>query len=456
MGLTRIRCDWTTAPPLGRRCGPRDFARSLLDELHAVQQTEMGAWLKCNCSDEGVSQLVELSYYASLLEEEGRMPRFRAVFGIANEAQLPFPVVAKFQPALPIGEVWDLVKIAPAFSRRNTSLWLVERRGPTGDLALECLGLLNSGATSQRVMVGYPDPVTTGTHTVLDQSTHLKLSIEGSGHLRASFGLLWEQTLKAGQIRPTVAFSMTPPLVPVLLDIERHVRRRCAETYPQLKLPEYLLQNAREITHVFKLILDQVVAAQHGGALLVLPDAATSLSAVRRRYNIADGFVVELDLGAKLVEFSAACARLALLRAAWGAGTPTNLPSIDELHERQNEWFAARNALYATVGTIAGLTEVDGCVVLDRGLHVHLFGGKIQNARDDHGSSRLRPLCDWYEPAQSLDGALARLGTRNQSACGFCREHPHALAFVVSQDTDLRVYCSDTECAYAFEALAPC
>jgi hypothetical protein len=376
------------------------------------------------------------------------------IFGVDSEDRLPFPLVARFDPPLAIGDVWDLVKIAPAFSRRNVALWLAERAGAGGQTVMECRGLLNFGASSQRIMVGYPDPLATGTRTVLDQPTYLKLSIEGSGHLRASFGLLWEQTLKGGQIRPTVAFSMTPPLGPVFLDIERIIRRRCAEKYADLRLADYVLQNAREVTHLWTRILEQVVAAQHGGAIVVLPDAATSLAAIRRRYNIDDGLSVDLDLGAQLVEFSASCARLAALRSALALSAGPQ--ALDELHELQNEWFARRNAMYAAVSTMAGLTEVDGCVVLDRGLRAYLFGGKIRNARQDHPAAPLRPLRDWYEPAQSLEPSLARLGTRNQSACAFCREYPHALAFVVSQDGDLRVYCSDTECAYAFEALAPC
>ena len=65
-------------------------------------------------------------------------------------------------------------------------------------------------------------------------------------------------------------------------------------------------------------------------------------------------------------------------------------------------------------------------------------------------------LRDWYSREASVEPAVIKLGTRNQSACQFCREHPHAFAFVVSQDGDLRVYCSDGGAAYAFEALAPC
>src|SRR5580765_7000545 len=119
MALTRIRCDWTTAQGHSRRCGPHEYAQSLLDELHAVQKTELGAWLTCRCSDAGVRQIVELAYYASQMEEEGRTLRFSMVFGIDDDEALPLPLVARFRYPLPISDVGDLVHIAPAFAHQR-------------------------------------------------------------------------------------------------------------------------------------------------------------------------------------------------------------------------------------------------------------------------------------------------------------------------------------------------
>ena len=119
-------------------------------------------------------------------------------------------------------------------------------------------------------------------------------------------------------------------------------------------------------------------------------------------------------------------------------------------------WLTKRNQFHVAMNAVAGLAEVDGCVVLDRGLRVHLFGGKIRSSSAHRPSSaRVLDLCDWYARDVIIEQAIRKLGTRNQSACQFCREHPHAFAFVISQDGDLRVYCSDDKAAYAFEALAP-
>lgn len=457
MGLTTIRSDLGTAPESSRRYGPAEFAQNLLDELHAVQQSDSGAWLKCTYSDEGVRQIVELAYYASQMVEEGRILRFGIVFG-ANEAKTPpLPLVARFRYPVPIGDVADLVRIGPAFARQTCALWISERLDSNGACRLECLGLLNADAESQRIMIGFPDALATGTRTALDQQTSLSLWVVGSGHLRASFGFLWEYTLRGGRIRPTLSYSMAPPLAPFFVDIERIIRRRFAGRYPDLLLPDYVLQNAREITHLWTRLLDMTVAAQHGGTFLVIPEESVRLASVVNRFQISDGLLVDLDLGSLLVDFSASCARLALhnRQSASGMSDDQANEHFEKLGELQNDWFTRRNALNVAIETVAGLADVDGCVVLDRSLRVSLFGGKIRTARVD-GGSRLLELRDWYDRSLSLLPSIAKLGTRNQSACLFCREHPQAVAFVVSQDSDLRVYTSDANFAYAFESLAPC
>src|SRR5262245_7639139 len=455
MGLTRVHFDWATLRTVTGLCGPREFARALLEEFHAVQQSDFGNWLSFSCSDESVRGVIELAYFASLLEEEGRPTRFRIVFGDDDADSVPYPLLARFDTPVVISDVADVMKIAPALSRQEVALWMTERKGKKGESWLECLGLLNAGVDAQRVMIGFPDAVVTGSQTVVHRQTHLKLSVEGNGHLRANFGLLWEYALRAGAIMPTTLVSMTPPLEAMLLETERIIPQRCKALHPDLPLPEYVMQNVREITNLWTRILDSAVSRRHGGAFLVLPEPEVSLHLIRNKYNIHDGVPINLDLGAYLSECSASCGRLFNLRRLTGAEGSEAL--VQQLCDQQNDWLTRRNQFHIALNAVAGLSEVDGCVVLDRGLRVKLFGGKIHSA-STNGAVATKPLDlrDWYERDVSIEPFIRKLGTRNQSACQFCREHPHAFAFVVSQDCDLRVYCSDDESAYAFEALAPC
>lgn len=455
MGLTRVRFDWANLRTVNELCGPREFARALLDEFHAVQQTDFGNWLSFSCSDKSVCGVIELAYYASLLEEEGRPTRFKIIFGSDDAEALPYPLLARFDPPICITDVSDVMKIAPALTQNEAALWVTERQGRAGDSWLECLGILNSAIDSQRIMIGFPDAVVSGSQTVVHRQTHLTLSVEGSGHLRANFGLLWEYALRAGIVMPMTLVAMTPPLELILRDSERIIRQRCQANWPDLPLPEFVLQNTREITNLWTRVLEATVSRRHGGAFLILPEEEASLVTIRNRYNIYDGVPIDLDLGAYLADFSAACARLFNLRRQTGAEGSESL--VQQLCDEQNEWLSRRNQFHVALNAVAGLSEVDGCVVLDRGLRVHLFGGKIRSsAVNGNVPGGILHLHDWYSREATIEESLRKLGTRNQSACQFCREHRQAFAFVVSQDGDLRVYCSDEEAAYAFEALAPC
>jgi hypothetical protein len=455
MGLTRVRFDWANLRSVNELCGPREFAKALLDEFHAVQQSDFGNWLSFSCSDESVRGVIELAYYASLLEEEGRPTRFKIVFGSDDADSVPFPLLARFKTPVCITDVRDVMKIAPALTKQEAALWVTERKGRRGESWLEGLGLLNAGADTQRVMIGFPDAVVTGSQTVVHRQTHLTLSVAGSGHLRANFGLLWEYALRAGVIMPTMLFAMTPPLEEVLLDSQSIVRERCKKQYPDQPLPEYVLQNCREITNLWARILDATVSRQHGGAFLILPEEEASLEMIRDKYDIHDGLPIDLDLGELLVECSASCGRLFNLRRLTGSEGSESL--VQQLCDQQNDWLTRRSQFHVALSTAAGLSEVDGCVVLDRGLRIHLFGGKIRpSGGNGRAAVKSLDLRDWYSREVSIEPGVRKLGTRNQSACQFCREHPQAFAFVISQDGDLRVYCSDSDAAYAFEALAPC
>src|SRR5436190_3901591 len=128
MGLTRVRFDWCSLRTANQFCGPREFARDLLEEFHAVQNTDFGNWLSFSCSDESVRGVVELAYYASLLEEEGRPTRLQIVFGADDAEAIPYPLLARFKTPLPVNDVQDVMKIVPALANQEVALWIAERR----------------------------------------------------------------------------------------------------------------------------------------------------------------------------------------------------------------------------------------------------------------------------------------------------------------------------------------
>ena len=110
-----------------------------------------------------------------------------------------------------------------------------------------------------------------------------------------------------------------------------------------------------------------------------------------------------------------------------------------------------RQKLHSLIETVVGFTSLDGCVIFGQNLDMVSFGSKLKTATTED----LLPLQDEDVDKNGLDNAMKSLGTRNNSALMFCRSNPGAVAFVVSQDGDIRVYRSDQQAAYAFDRICP-
>jgi hypothetical protein len=167
-----------------------------------------------------------------------------------------------------------------------------------------------------------------------------------------------------------------------------------------------------------------------GGTLIIIPPYVQSQGDIRTQFGFEDGHAVTLDLGTQVCAFRQTC---------YGADGKSST--------QEHLWSFQRRSFLSTARAIADATCADGCVVLDTRLNVKLIGTKISQQEQ-----MKRPFVDYYSK-EDISGELKRLGTRNKSACGFCQRHPGAFAFVVSQDGDLRIYCSDERHAYAFEGV---
>ena len=90
----------------------------------------------------------------------------------------------------------------------------------------------------------------------------------------------------------------------------------------------------------------------------------------------------------------------------------------------------------------ASLAAVDGAVVLRRDWRLVGFGAEITETglwSDDEE-------VEYGKHPDSMDGPIARplssFGMRHRSAYRFCQRVPGAMAFVISQDGELRVFCN--------------
>jgi hypothetical protein len=92
-------------------------------------------------------------------------------------------------------------------------------------------------------------------------------------------------------------------------------------------------------------------------------------------------------------------------------------------------------------------------VVLDRLMTVYGFGGSISvGSTAPDGRVLVDPQT--REPLPE-DDLLRRFGERHRSAFQLCKAHPDVLAFVISQDGDLRLFASDQRHVTFHDLLSP-
>ena len=101
---------------------------------------------------------------------------------------------------------------------------------------------------------------------------------------------------------------------------------------------------------------------------------------------------------------------------------------------------------------LAGLASVDGCVVLDRKLNLLGFGGEIR-VDPTEVEKAPRTLRNLKTGDAMPESEVEQLGTRHRSAYRLTKVHPGVIAFVISQDGDLRVFCSDDNDVFGFDRL---
>src|SRR5262249_58704336 len=89
-----------------------------------------------------------------------------------------------------------------------------------------------------------------------------------------------------------------------------------------------------------------------------------------------------------------------------------------------------RHQLWSTAASVGHLSVPDGCVVLDRRMTVHGFGGTIETGA---AQSALRTYADsrTFAPLAE-EPLLARFGHRHRSAFQLCKAVPSAIAFLIS------------------------
>jgi hypothetical protein len=418
-------------PPVEDFATPADLARLITAFRKWVQAssgpgfrpiTEQGA-----ISEQGLAQLLLLAYQASFYTEEGRCTRARLFVPDVDEQAHPVRINHLFRPPKPLGEPKGISQLAPTLAAEDSALVVQET---AGELACVGIGLLDA-ADAGRPLLGMPRGWTRA-------AGGLQVQILAPGELRVSEGRA-EYTLRANRI---LAYSWVASSAQVDRWIEELTLDLTGWCSAQDKdwAARPLTVPGADVRALWSHVLREAVRLRHGGAFVVVPDPRQAPIELKHPTE-------PLALGGELANVW-----LALARAYHLLGS--NL-AADALERTRVQ----RHQLWSTAASVGHLSAVDGCVVLDRRMTVHGFGGTIEVTRAEDaraGASGLRTYADARTCAPlAEEPLLARFGHRHRSAFLLCKAVPNAIAFVISQDGDLPVFSSDDRHVYCDENLSP-
>jgi hypothetical protein len=412
-------------PPVGDFATPVDLARivTAFREWERASSdpgfqpiTEQGT-----ISEPGLGRLLALAYQASFYTDEGRYSRARLFVPDVDGRTHPVTVNHRFAPPKVLAGPKVISQLAPALVAEDAALVVQES---ADELVGVGISLLDAVDTS-RPLLGMPRGWTRAVGG-------LQVQIMAPGELRVSEGRA-EYTLRANRILVYGWVAAAAQVDRWVEDLTRDLTAWCSAQDKDWATRPLTVPGA-DVRALWSRVLREAVRLRHGGAFVVVPDPRQA--PIKLKYPTEP-----LPLGDELARLW-----LALARAHHLLGSNLAADALEQTRVR-------RHQLWSTAASVGHLSVLDGCVVLDRRMTVHGFGGTIEAGAADPSSrtyadSRTRaPLAE--------EQLLARFGHRHRSAFLLCKAVPNALAFVISQDGELLVFSSDDRHVICDENLSP-
>jgi hypothetical protein len=396
-----------------------------------------------------LEHLISVCYQASLLREEERPVRFRLIFLAPDQfpPDLGPPVGLHrllFRDKLPFTER-ELRKLSPSvdFYGSLIGLW---RDGNSG---LSIWGIMHSGSRWTQSLHG-------GGKGFQPLPDSLVISVTNPGRITVSNGSTDIATLNAGEVvcpSTTVIDSMWIRSAFGTLADEEHALHREARRYvtkPWAAIdPEFFGIIKKQ---VFMRIIGRIRSNRHGGTLILIPDDRKDefLSEnpyVRIKYRFVDEEpcrrfrTLIVKTADALAEFYGSFEN-PKREVGWKeylAGKNQTLSSLDE-------------SVFEWAHLVAGMTQVDGAVVMTQRLELVGFGAQISGKLEhvDSVAQTLDP--EGFEIRKEQTDCV---GSRHNSAYSLCSALHDVLAVVVSQDGTAQLIKWNDGIVTVWEQLSP-
>ena len=410
------------------------FVRERWDEEMAGPLPELGT----------LETLISACYQASLLQEEERNVTFRVILCAPdrlppNEGppggvhRLEFPEPRPF-------DIQEIRRLSPAadFYRSLIGVSVDE------DGSLRIWGLVHSGPRWLREGQGGRDAPPSLPRVLI-------LRVHGPGRIAVDVGLGALCKLDEGRLSDVSMDVFRSLWLPASF---APVREELAQIHAGLrdqarKKGEVWARLDNDLTrvigqHAIKRIISAVRDSHHGGTMVIVPPDLTD--------DILEGHYVSLKY--RFVDseprrrFRTLIVDVMNELARSFAGTPARDPvGWNDYEASSDERLTLLDeAIFEVAHVIAGLTAVDGAVVMTQRFEVLGFGGEISGDL---------PAVETVARAIDVEGEVAveesaeGVGTRHRSAYRLCKELSRVIAVVISQDGNVRfVKCRDDTITY--------
>ena len=377
--------------------------------------------------------LLSTCYQASLMREEDRPVVFRML--LREWARLPQAGGLTdglhrliFAQPLPF-TANELRRIAPAasFERALIGVQLDIQGQP------EIWGLVHSGAGWVRAQEGSRSGLS-------PLPSSLVIAASGPGRLTVARGSFTIVRLQGGRIvPPSVSLLETDHQLPEGAAVanglmQKHENARKIADQPWARLTQVFPRQLRQ--QIALRVVSAIRKARHGGTVLFVgSDLATDRDLLSRYVRLKYFFQSEEPRIRAQTLILQAMKALAEVSGV-SHPPPATVGWNEYVASEHSRVVAADESISELSRFLAGLTAVDGAVVMTHSLELLGFGGEISGDLPD--VDVVACMVDLETREVHLEPATA-FGTRHRSAYRLCKALPGSMALVISQDGGFRV-----------------
>lgn len=396
-----------------------------------------------------LEHLISICYQASLLREEGRPVRFRVIFLPPDffPSDLGPPLGLHrllFRDNLPFTER-ELRKLSPSVDFYDSLIGLWH----DGKSGLSIWGIVHSGMRWTQSLYG-------GGKEFQPLPDSLVINVTNPGRITVCNGSIEIVTLNSGEIvSPSMAVfdsrwvrSVFVSFADEELELHREARKKAKKPWASID-PEFFGTIKKQ---AFMRIIGRVRSNRHGGTLIFIPDElkeqfSSENPYIKLKYRFVDEEpcrrfrTLIVKMADALAEFYGS-PEDPERQVGWAQYLTSKNQALSKLDESVFEW----------AHLVAGMTQVDGAVVITQRLELIGFGAQISGKleRVDEVAQALDP--EGFEVWKERTDCV---GTRHHSAYSLCNTLHDVVAVVVSQDGTAQLVKWNDGIVTVWEQLSP-